>query len=151
MKYKGTELVEVVEPQIYSPPKLMLVWDDCDVDSILKGDYDLKQVNVYGIIDDTGSRVVSLVNGNIELFEHCAEIPEEPKPRMATNRELAKWLAQGKGEWGKSVSCKIERVEISWWYEWGYESEYLQKEIRVRKWDDTEWHEPDVQYMGIEE
>ena len=98
MIYKGTELVEVVEPQTFRPPKLMLVWNDCDVDSILKGEYDLKQVKVYGIIDDTGSRVVSLVDGSMELFEHCAEIPEEPKPRRATNRELAWWLAQGYGQ-----------------------------------------------------
>lgn len=82
---------------------------------------------------------------------HMALLPDHPKPRRATNRELAKWLSQGNGEWGKSVCCKIEKVEISWWYEWGYESETLQGEIRVRKWDDTEWNEPTVDYLGIEE
>jgi hypothetical protein len=23
--------------------------------------------------------------------------------------------------------------------------------IKVRKWDDTEWHEPTVEYMGLED
>ena len=33
----------------------------------------------------------------------------------------------------------------------GYEKQTLQSELRVRKWDDTEWHDPDVEYMSIEE
>ncbi|SHH90298.1 hypothetical protein SAMN05720761_13916 [Fibrobacter sp. UWCM] len=83
-------------------------------------------------------------------FEYCAEIPEEPKPRRATNRELAKWLAQGKGEWGISKFGVIEKAEIGWFYDTGYEKQTLQSELRVRKWDDTEWHEPTVEYMGLE-
>ena len=27
MKYKGIELKEITEPQIFNPPKKMLVWD----------------------------------------------------------------------------------------------------------------------------
>ena len=28
MQYKGIELVEIMEPQIFNPPKKMLVWND---------------------------------------------------------------------------------------------------------------------------
>lgn len=145
MKYNGIEIAELKTTFIKNLPREMLVWNDNSIEpkvkTIVGACVNLKGDCWYIAHDD---------KLGIVKYKHCAEIPEEPKPRRATNRELAKWLAQGKGEWGKCVSCKIERAEISWWYEWGYESEYLQKEIKIRKWDDRDWHEPDVQYMGLE-
>ena len=76
--------------------------------------------------------------------------PEEEKP--VTNRELSRWLAQGKGE------CRFTSM--------GDDSPYAQMAFRycdkdgllpvkgrvlVRKWDDDEWHEPTREYMGLEE
>lgn len=142
MKYNGVELKEITEPQVFNPPEEMVVWDndankkECIVAAILP-------VSAYPVI--TTDEAGRLQNN----YLHCAKIPEVPKSRRATNQELSKWLAQGNGEWGKSVSCKIERAEIAWWYECGYESEYLQKEIKVRKWDDSKWHEPTLEYMEL--
>ena len=76
--------------------------------------------------------------------------PEEENP--VTNRELARWLAQGRGE------CRL--------YAMGDVSPYAQTAFRycdkdgflpvkgivlVRNWDDNEWHEPSRAYMGLEE
>ena len=153
MQYNGHELVEVTEPQVFNPPKEMLVWDECDEGEILKGKYELKRVKVYGIIATTGARVVALFNGDLVHFEKCAEIPEEPKPRRATNRELAKWLSQGNGEF-TIVSDKNQLWSTSFFggrgYERDHEDEPVDGKIRVRKWDDTEWHEPTVDYIGLE-
>lgn len=79
--------------------------------------------------------------------EDCEEPTEQ---RRVTNRELAKWLAQGNGEWGISKFGVIEKAEIGWFYDTGYEEQTLQSELRVRKWDDTEWHDPTVDYMDMD-
>ena len=74
-------------------------------------------------------------------------LPYPPKPRRATNRELARWLAQGNGE--LLVGNRIR--------DYGFEYEIHECDFpaletwKVRKWEDTEWHEPDVDYMGLEE
>jgi len=144
MKYKGKELKEITTPQVFDPPKQMFVWEDVA---------DCKAPYVR-----TVSAVIRTINGTTQVvgdcslrWQHCAEIPEEPKPRRATNRELAKWLAQGKGEWGISKCGVIDKAEIGWFYDTGYENQTLQSVLRVRKWDDAEWHEPTVDYMGIED
>lgn len=36
------------------------------------------------------------------------------------------------------------------WYDQGH-SETKANNVFVRKWDDEDWHTPDVEYMGIEE
>lgn len=62
----------------------MFVWD-YDPGNLLKADV-LAIVNGresgYPVITKTGT------------YRHCAEIPEEPKPRRVTNRELSKWFAK---------------------------------------------------------
>ena len=78
------------------------------------------------------------------FFQHCAEIPEEQKPRRATNRELSKWLAEGKG----ACKCSNGYTDTAWNYE--FYDETVPDYVKVRKWDDTEWHEPGADYMGIE-
>lgn len=148
MNYKGIELVEVTEPQIFDPPKEMLVWDDCDVEDILKGKYEIKKVKVYGIIADTGSRVISLIDGSLTLFENCANIPEEPKPRRATWKELAYWLIDGKGLVFAENRGKIGTGVI-------FRKEDLDAEVsdclKVMRRDDADWHEPTADYMNLEE
>lgn len=147
MKYNGIELKEITEPQIINPPKEMLVWDDCDVEDILEGKCDLKCVKAYGIIADSRAMVIGLDDGDMVFFDHCAEIPEEPKPRRATNRELSKWIAQGNGEC-KAI-CSGAYATTSYAYK-GADDGELEIELRIRKWDDTEWHEPTTDYMGLE-
>lgn len=156
MQYNGIELKEITEPQVFNPPKKMVVWDndenkkECIVAAILPG-------VAYPVttIDELGR-----LHGN---YSRCADIPEEPKHRWATNRELSKWLVQGNGEMtfkSKSESDIDHLVFASHCYEEEYADEECDKALKrnddgswivVRKWEDTEWHEPDVQYMGIED
>ena len=77
-------------------------------------------------------------------YQYCEEIPETPR---VTNRELSKWLAKGHGEYRNQIGA-VSNLYI-----------YVDLEtdvavpsyIRVRKWDDADWHEPTVDYMGIEQ
>ena len=81
-------------------------------------------------------------------WPHCAILPDPPKPRRATNRELARWLAQGNGE------LNIHNTEIHAYFNYTPEkanSECKDEIFKVRKWSDTEWHEPTVDYMGLED
>lgn len=139
MKYKGKELKEITVPQAFDPPKQMFVWDN-DVNC----DEPLVQT-VYAVIR-TLAGTTQAVGPASSRWLHCAEIPEEPKSRRATNRELSKWLAQGNGEksegdWrfdGHAYERDKANVEVS-------------NKINVRKWEDAYWHEPTVDYMGIKD
>lgn len=137
MKYKGIELQSITECKVFEEPREMLVWNESYTRPIEK--------LVCAIIPYRREGSVITRGG---AFEYCAEIPEEPKPRMATNRELAKWLAQGNGEWCNCIGDS-SRAAIEWWYDQGH-SETKADNVFVRKWSDTDWHEPTAEYMGIE-
>ena len=138
MEYKGIKLTEVTRSQIVDPPKEMFV---CNYDPgcLLKADV-LAIVNGresgYPVITKTGT------------YRHCAEIPEAPKPRRVTNRELSKWLAKGHGEYTNKQSCSTSYITYEYFLD-SAESE-VSENILVRRWDDNDWHEPTVDYMGIE-
>ena len=142
MEYNGIKLKEVTESQIVDPPKKMLVWDH-EYGTVLKADV-LAIVNGrkydYPVITTSG------------LFRHCAEIPEELKPRRATNRELSKWLGQGNGECGNGYDdlLKANLVSSTYTYRDIESDSAVPTCIIVRKWEDADWHEPTVDYMGIE-
>lgn len=138
MKYKGKELKEITTPQIVDPPKEMLVWSD----DMVKMNKEPQKETVYAVVK-LGTHFVAITSSY--QWGYCAEIPEEPKPRRATNRELAKWLAQGKGEQNEE-----DWVVTAYAYK-SYEANVeVSDKIKVRKWDDTDWHEPTVDYMGID-
>lgn len=139
INYNGIELEEVTEPQIFNPPKKMLVWNNTM-------DYAVSSM-IVAIVERIDGLCAMCYDG--ESYPHCAFIPEKPAPRMATNRELARWLAQGNGEWCNCIGDS-SRAAIEWWYDQGH-SETKANNVFVRKWDDTEWHTPDVEYMSIEE
>ena len=130
MKYKGIELKEVTEPQIFIPPKKMLVWD-CYGDEV--------ELEVYAITTRKDSNVIC----ENTAWRHCAEIPEQKK---VTNRELACWLAGGNGEvmWANNVLS-------NWNYSTDEENKALDESLSVRRWDDTEWHKPTREYLGLED
>lgn len=138
MEYNGIKLTEVTESQIVDPPKKMLVWD-CDPGIVLEAD-------VLAIV--TGRECGYPVITTTGVFRHCAEIPEEPKPRRVTNRELSKWLAKGHGEYTNTVCCSTSYITYEYFLD-SAESE-VSENILVRKWNDVDWHEPTVDYMGIE-
>ena len=80
------------------------------------------------------------------VYIHCAEIPEV-MCRRATNRELAKWLVLGNGQYQVSGG----RIWTEHHYDIGQDDDACSKFILVRKWDDTEWHKPTREYLGLED
>lgn len=133
MNYNGVEVKEVTEPQLFDPPKRMLVWD--------KDNEYPSTANVCAIVNRKTSRVIT---ENVP-WRHCAEIPEV----TVTYRELARWLAEGNGE------VKDENDEgticMSRFYWEGQENNAVEDSIHVRKWDDTEWNQPTREYIGLED
>lgn len=144
INYNGMELEEVTKPQIFDQPKKCVVWDFGDP---ARGFVEKYVVAILKDYNRDTMRPIIAYDGT--LWNHCAILPEKPAPRIATNRELARWLAQGNGEWCNCIGDS-SRAAIEWWYDHGH-SETKAKNVFVRKWDDTEWHEPDVEYMSIEE
>ena len=133
MEYKGIELKEVTEPQLFDPPKKMLVW----------GRYkNITKLNVYAIV---GRKDFPVICEN-STWRHCAEIPKVPELELVTYRELASWLAEGNGEvmWANNVLS-------NWNYSTDEENKALDESLSVRKWDDTEWHNPTREYLGLED
>lgn len=133
MEYKGIELKEVTEPQIFDPPKKMFVW----------GRYPkITEHYVYAIVNRKDFRVIT----ECSTWQHCAEIPEVTESKLVTHRELTRWLAEGNGE---------VKNENSIFSNWNYWVENANKSISdrmlVRKWDDTEWHKPTMEYLGLED
>jgi hypothetical protein len=61
---------------------------------------------------------------------------EKPAENDVTNRELAKWLVLGNGEY--CVFCG--EVSTVWTYHKGEENEFVDsKAVHIRKWDSEEW------------
>ena len=137
MKYRGIELKEFEsgKPVVFDPPKLMLVWNDCDDEP--------SEDNVFAFIPKTHFRVI----GTDDSFDHCAEIPEV-LCRRATNRELAKWLVLGNGQYKVSGGSSLWTEHH---YDIGQDDDACSTFIKVRKWGDKEWHEPTLEYLGLED
>ena len=133
MKYKGIELTEVTEPKLFDPPKKMLVWECYE---------NITELDVYAI---TSRKDFPVICEN-STWGHCAEIPKVPESKLVTYRELARWLSEGNGEvmWSKTI-CS------NWNYSNDDENEALDESFTVRKWDDTEWHKPTREYLGLED
>lgn len=91
---------------------------------------------------DVDRLIESLNTGNNAL------LPDPPKPRRATIRELAKWCAQGNGQIQDTsrLNCVFTGID----YGPDCDDHVAPKIYKVRKWEDTEWHEPTVDYMGLE-
>lgn len=136
MKYKGIELKEFEsdKPVVFDPPKRMLVWDYVDETPT--------EAEVLAFIPNRYNKVI----GQTSLSIHCAEIPEV-MCRRATNRELAKWLAQGNGQYQVNDS----KIWTEHPYDIGQDDDTCSKFIKVRKWCDKEWHEPTMEYIGLKD
>ncbi len=132
-KYHGIELKEVTEKQIFDPPKEMLVWDD-EPSGVYKR-------FVCAIASKCLEYPVLITGGG--SYRHCAEIP---KPTFATHRELARWLAEGKGQYRMILT-----TASSFTYANEDENKSVNELLAVRKWSDTEWHKPTREYLGSED
>ena len=137
INYNGMELEEVTTPQIFDPPQEMLVIDE-------DGDKPIKK-KVAAILA-TGY-CHNVVATDETFWQRCFRIPDSPKPRRATNRELSRWLAQGNGECLGSQ----DDADTAWNYQQECSDTDVREVAKVRKWNDTEWHEPTVDYMGLED
>ena len=134
MEYKGIELKEVTEPQLFDPPKEMVVWNkDCECPST---------ANVFAIINRNSFRVIT----ENAAWRHCAEIPKVIESELVTYRELSRWIAEGNGEVKYSNT-----VLTNWNYSINDENKFVSENFSVRKWDDTEWHKPTREYFGLED
>lgn len=135
MKYNGIELKEITEPQIFDPPKKMLVWGENDREACVE--------NIYAIGPSSMESPVRAISDDGRLGTHCYKYCAEiPKPRRATNREFSRWLAKGYGECRSSSGC----ADTAWMYETELDDKPVVEWTKARKWDDSEWHEPTVEY-----
>ena len=136
MKYKGIELQEFEseKPVLFDPPRKMLVWNDCDNEPFKE--------NVFAFIPN---RLHPVIETDC-AFEHCAEMPKV-MCRRATNRELAKWIVLGNGQYKVSGG----RIWTEHHYDIGQDDDACSNFIKVRKWCDNEWHEPTLEYLGLED
>ena len=134
INFNGMELEEFTTPQIFDPPKAMVVWEDGENPIIAL---------VIAILAESSNFQYRVLTNDWSSYPHCALLPDPPKPRRATNRELSRWLAQGNGE------CLGSQYDAD--TAWNYPQECSDTDVRegskVRKWSDTEWHEPTVDYM----
>lgn len=143
---------KAVQVEKYSPFKMEYrgePWTFCYYDPY----YEFKWAH------EQGKTIQALFSGNIWVnIEEPSWIyspedyrikPEEPKEsKPITNRELSKWLAQGNGECSYRSG---DLVRFTAAYSKGEEDIPIEGKIRIRKWEDSEWHEPSRQYMGLEE
>lgn len=72
MKYHGIELIEINKSQIIEPPKEMLVWNG----DMVKMNKEPHKETVYAVVK-LGVCYVAITSSY--QWEHCAEIPDEPK------------------------------------------------------------------------
>ena len=135
MKYKGIELEEITEPQLFNPPKPMLVWDADEERPV--------NLNVCAIVNRDDFRVIT----ERSPWRHCAEIPEQPE-KPVTYRELSRWLAEGKGEYIFDATLSNCNTYLC------YSPCNANKpalDMLVRKWTDTAWRKPTREYLGLED
>ena len=145
IKYNGMELEEVTKPHIFDPPKKCVCWND---------EFPLNKSEAYvAAILPVSSNWIHRVfvrqqNDTPGIYSHCALLPDHPKPRRATNRELARWLIEGKAQIKHGDS---DMVYVGWNYKEFEDDLPCSNDLLVRRWEDTEWHEPTVDYMGLED
>lgn len=136
MNYEGQELNPITKPQIFDPPKEMLVWDDSFTEA------DVKHVCAI-----TGSHHYQVVTTE-SCYDYCAEIPQKPKPKRATNIQLMEWLAKGNGVYRFSENSGL-RMDIA--VADGLANMVLAPDMQIRPFGTTEWLEPTLENMGMEE
>ena len=136
MKYNGIELEPVTKPQVFDPPKEMLVWDAEDKEPVIKP-----------VCAITGSHYYQVITCR-SCYGFCAKIPEIPKPKRATNLQLAEWLSKGNGlvklyadATYFLIHIEIDAVDCD---------REVREDVYIRPFGTTEWVEPTLENMGME-
>jgi hypothetical protein len=138
MKYNGHELEPITTPQIFDPPKEMLVWNENWDKSIKKFVYAITNSANYPIITDN------------TCFDYCAEIPDEPKPKRATNIQFMEWLSKGNGMWKRRKDSSTIIFNFASFDEESFQED-VDDDIIIHPFGSDEWLEPTLQNMGMEE
>ena len=138
MQYNGQELKLITEPKIFDPPKEMLVWDN--------GSHEPHIELVWGIAPASANSEFPIHCVGDVYYQNCAEIPEEPKPKRATYRQLMEWLVKGNGLWNINDDNWV-RIRSKLWLE----EKINDDGILIRPFGTTEWLEPTLENMGMEE
>lgn len=73
-----------------------------------------------------------------------AYLVEQPEKPTVTYRELACWLAQGNGQ---CMAVRTRVVGTDYKYELGEENNLVSLTMKVRRWDDNEWHIATKEYL----
>lgn len=140
INYNGMELEEFTsnEPVAFPEGTKAICWD-CDI----YNEGFRPEVDIVAFIPYLKDPVLTRdYLNNYSPYRHCALLPDPPKPRRSTNRELARWIAEGKGEI-LVPHCVTQHVS----YAVGQDNKECASGQQVRKWSDTEWHEPTVDYL----
>lgn len=136
--YDGMELEEQLysEPTIINDSREAIVWNDyANKDRVIVLSYDPR--SKYPVRSN-----------NDRIWKHFAFIPEKSTPRRVTWIELAKWCANGNG---LVLDELIERMDTGVMFKVDNQNDPVDDRLKVRKWGDAEWHEPTVDYIGLEE
>ena len=142
MIYQGKELKPITEPQVFDPPQKMLVWD-------FEGNFITKK-KVLAIFPnkeeyrDKEIKPVLATDGT--KWNYCANVPE---PRRATNIEFSRWLSQGYGQVHTDSNGGMTDTAVT--YDDQCDDTPVRDGLMARRWGDTEWHEPTIDYLGIKE
>jgi hypothetical protein len=140
INYNGMELEEVTTPQIFDPPRKCVVWDDNTTN--------WKTAEIIAIFAPSSKLQYKALSKSANFYKHCALLPDPPKQRRATWLEVARWCATGNG---LVYDTYRDRIDTGIMFKSFEGDEPIMDKIKVRKWSDTEWHEPDVFYMGLED
>lgn len=136
MKYNGIELTPITTPQIFDPPKEMLVWDE---------NYNAPLIQHVVAITSNNNFCVITVDS---VYSYCAEIPKQ-KTKRATYLQLAEWLAKGNGMWRRNPT---KFADIGFSLHIDEENRELEEgEFSIRPFGTTEWLEPTLDNMEIED
>jgi len=60
-------------------------------------------------------------------------------------------MAKKQEQQKKQCRCQTGELFDGFTEQHGAENDYPKHSLLVRKWDDTEWHEPTAAYMGLPE
>ena len=144
INYNGMDLEELNPDKSvsFNPPIKCVGWNNKDV----KVEFELSSALSKDIWNHRF--IGKSKDGNPAAFMFCALLPDPPKPRRATWLEVARWCATGNG---LVYDTDRDKIDTGIMFKPSNEHEPIMDEIRVRKWSDTEWHEPTVDYMGLED
>jgi hypothetical protein len=144
INYNGMELEEFTsnKPVAFPEGTKAICWDSDIYEEGFRSELDIIAFIPY--LKDPVLTRDCLNDYQDSPYRHCALLPDPPKPRRATWLEVARWCATGNGIVYDSDRDKIDTGIM---FKPSNEHEPIMDEIKVRKWSDTEWHEPTVDYL----